>query len=130
MKFIFFAKEDFKASPASLKVAFFAVTILAIIALLEFLTSGLILGLAPTLSVGSGILGFFISYLIFDSANTTLRKRKIGYGLTFIFALSAIIVGVLSFLELAKVFGIAVSVLGFIALYGLRTLKSKSFLSA
>lgn len=130
MKFIFFAKEDFKASPASLKVAFFAVATLAITTLLEFFTSGLILGLAPTLSVGSGILGFFISYLVFDSANTTLRRRKVGYGFTFIFALSAIILGVLSFLELGKVFGIAVSFLGFITLYGLRTPKSKSFLSS
>lgn len=130
MKFIFFAKEEFKASPLSLKLAVVAVTALAIITLLEFFTSGLILGIAPTLGLGWGILGFFLSYLIFDSANTTLRKRKSGYGLTFVFALSAIIVGVLSFLEQGKVFGILIAVLGVIALYGLRTPKSKAFLSA
>jgi hypothetical protein len=112
MKFIFFAREEFREAPKPAQASLLLTSTIALIVLIEILTSGLLLGIAPSLNIGSGILGVFGSYLIFDSANTMLRKRRIGYALTYFFALGSVIIGLLAGISFASYAGFALALLG------------------
>lgn len=130
MKFVFFARDDFKSAPNSLKVTFAATSVLAIAIFSEFVLSGSVLGLAPDINLGWGALGFFLAYIVYDGANTMLRKRKVGFGLTYLSGLTAMIVGILSFIAWSNYLGIGVALLGSLIIASMNSRKSKTFLAS
>jgi len=99
MKFVLVASQEYKGAPASLKISYWMLSLIAISVLAESLLSGGLFGIAPQLSWGSGILGAIIAFIVFDTANTLVRKRKTARFLALLTGLASIIFPILASLE-------------------------------
>lgn len=99
MRFVLVASQEYKAAPAALKISYWMLSLIAITVLTESLLSGGLFGIAPQLSWGSGILGFIIAFIIFDTANTIVRKRKTARFLALLAGLASIVFPILAALE-------------------------------
>lgn len=127
MKFVLVASKEYKVAPASLKISYWMMVAISIAILVEVFTSGSLFTIAPELSVGSGIVGFLIAYIAFDTANTLVRKRKTAKFIALLAALASIALSLLVALQSTNYLMLGFMLPGLILLLTLNAKSSRDF---